>query len=101
MRAEYSRRAPVVKASPRLGLPEGIRACLFDLDGVLTETALLHAVAWKETFDALLLERSVKTGSRFVPFASADYDRYVDGRPRDDGSAPSSRRGTSGCRTTR
>ena len=42
----------------RLGLPPGIRACLFDLDGVLTQTVLLHTEAWKETFDSFLRERS-------------------------------------------
>jgi beta-phosphoglucomutase family hydrolase len=69
-----------------LGLPAGIRACLFDLDGVLTQTAQLHAAAWKETFDPFLRERSVERQEPFVPFDSAvDYDRYVDGRPRYDG----------------
>ncbi|NJP47279.1 HAD family hydrolase [Actinacidiphila epipremni] len=66
-----------------IGLPSGIRACLFDLDGVLTPTALVHAAAWKETFDALL--RTIE-GPDFQPFdATADYDAYVDGRPRADG----------------
>jgi beta-phosphoglucomutase-like phosphatase (HAD superfamily) len=70
----------------RLGLPAGIRACLFDLDGVLTQTARLHAAAWKETFDAYLRARAERTGEAFVPFdAVADYDEYVDGRPRFDG----------------
>lgn len=66
-----------------IGLPSGIRACLFDLDGVLTPTALVHAAAWKETFDALL--RTIE-GPDFQPFdATADYDASVDGRPRADG----------------
>jgi beta-phosphoglucomutase family hydrolase len=69
--------------APRL--PVGICACLFDLDGVLTQTARLHELAWKETFDAFLRARSRSTGETFVPFRSADYDRYVDGRPRSDG----------------
>ncbi|SFF26723.1 haloacid dehalogenase superfamily, subfamily IA, variant 3 with third motif having DD or ED/beta-phosphoglucomutase family hydrolase [Actinacidiphila alni] len=66
-----------------IGLPSGVRACLFDLDGVLTPTALVHAAAWKETFDDFLRERD---GDGFRPFdATADYDEYVDGRPRADG----------------
>jgi beta-phosphoglucomutase family hydrolase len=69
----------------RLGLPGHIRACLFDLDGVLTQTVPLHTEAWKETFDSLLRERSLGTDDVFVPFEEADYERYVDGRPRYDG----------------
>ncbi|WP_437074076.1 HAD family hydrolase [Streptomyces sp. enrichment culture] len=66
-----------------LGLPEGILACLFDLDGVVTKTAVVHAAAWKEMFDAFLRERE---GPHFRPFdAAAEYDEYVDGRPRADG----------------
>jgi beta-phosphoglucomutase family hydrolase len=69
-----------------LGLPEGIQACLFDLDGVLTQTAKVHAAAWKEMFDAFLRDRAAKTGAPFVPFdAVTDYDEYVDGKPRYDG----------------
>ena len=69
-----------------LGLPAGISACLFDLDGVLTKTADLHAEAWKQTFDAFLRERSVRKPEPFVPFDLVhDYERYVDGRPRYDG----------------
>jgi beta-phosphoglucomutase family hydrolase len=70
-----------------LGLPDDIRACLFDLDGVLTQTATVHAAAWKETFDAYLAERARRTGEPFVPFdAVREYDLYVDGRPRADGT---------------
>lgn len=70
-----------------LGLPDGIRACLFDLDGVLTETATIHATAWKAMFDAYLQERATRTGEPFVPFdETEDYDRYVDGKPRADGT---------------
>jgi len=66
-----------------LGLPEGIRACLFDLDGVLTGTAVLHAAAWKEMFDGFL---SLREGPGFRPFDPvADYDDYVNGLPRADG----------------
>ncbi|WP_405757716.1 beta-phosphoglucomutase family hydrolase [Streptomyces sp. NBC_01420] len=66
----------------QLGLPEGIQACLFDLDGVVTKTAVVHAAAWKATFDAFLRERD---GADFRPFTDSDYDQYVDGRPRADG----------------
>ena len=70
-----------------LGLPDGIRGCLFDLDGVLTETAKVHDAAWKEMFDDYLKERSRRTGEPFVPFDPvADYDDYVDGKPRADGT---------------
>jgi beta-phosphoglucomutase family hydrolase len=68
-----------------LKLPEGITACLFDLDGVVTQTAKLHAAAWKEMFDAFLRERAEETGEPFEEFTPSDYDRYVDGRPRLDG----------------
>jgi len=69
-----------------LGLPNAIRACLFDLDGVLTQTAKIHAAAWKEVFDAFLRERAAQTGESFEPFDPvADYDEYVDGKPRYDG----------------
>ncbi|MCX0241991.1 beta-phosphoglucomutase family hydrolase [Streptomyces drozdowiczii] len=66
----------------QLGLPEDIQACLFDLDGVVTRTAVVHAAAWKATFDAFLRERD---GADFRPFTDSDYDEYVDGRPRADG----------------
>ena len=70
----------------RLRLPEGVAACLFDLDGVLTQTAGLHAAAWKRTFDAFLRDRAAAGGVAFVPFdAVGDYDRYVDGKPRAEG----------------
>ncbi|MEV7737108.1 beta-phosphoglucomutase family hydrolase [Streptomyces sp. NPDC088921] len=65
-----------------LGLPEEIKACLFDLDGVVTRTAVVHAAAWKEMFDAFLRERE---GEDFRPFDDHDYDEYVDGLPRADG----------------
>jgi beta-phosphoglucomutase family hydrolase len=69
-----------------LGLPEAVTACLFDLDGVLTQTAKVHARAWKQMFDAYLRERAARTGQAFVPFDEvADYDEYVDGKPRYDG----------------
>jgi beta-phosphoglucomutase family hydrolase len=69
-----------------LGLPDGVRGCLFDLDGVLTQTAKVHDAAWKEMFDAYLRERAQRTGEQFVPFDPVkDYDEYVDGKPRPDG----------------
>jgi beta-phosphoglucomutase family hydrolase len=68
-----------------LKLPDGITACLFDLDGVITQTAKLHAAAWKEMFDDYLRKRSEETGEPFEEFTPSDYDRYVDGRPRLDG----------------
>jgi beta-phosphoglucomutase family hydrolase len=70
-----------------LGLPDGTRACLFDLDGVLTDTASVHAAAWKQMFDDYLRARADRDGSAFVPFdVSADYGPYVDGKPRLDGT---------------
>jgi beta-phosphoglucomutase family hydrolase len=61
-------------------------AWLFDMDGVLTKTALVHAAAWKEAFDAFLLEETKKTGKTYAPFdAESDYEKYVDGEPRADG----------------
>jgi beta-phosphoglucomutase family hydrolase len=69
-----------------LGLPNGVRACLFDLDGVLTKTATVHAAAWKQMFDAYLRDRATRTGEKFVPFdLASDYGEYVDGKPRSDG----------------
>ena len=69
-----------------LGLPDGVTACLFDLDGVLTDTARVHNGAWKETFDGFLRERAEATGEPFVPFdPGPDYDRFVDGKKREDG----------------
>ncbi|WP_307867779.1 HAD family hydrolase [Umezawaea beigongshangensis] len=65
-----------------VGLPEGVEVCLFDLDGVLTSTALVHRAAWKKTFDGFLRERD---GEGFAEFTDADYALYVDGRPRRDG----------------
>jgi len=72
---------------PTLGLPPQIIACLFDLDGVLTRTASIHAAAWKQMFDEFLRARSERTGEPFVPFdAGDDYDAFVDGKQRLDGT---------------
>jgi beta-phosphoglucomutase family hydrolase len=69
-----------------LGLPDGIKACLFDLDGVLTQTAKVHGAAWKQMFDEYLRRRAEREGEEFVAFdPRADYDKYVDGKPRYDG----------------
>jgi beta-phosphoglucomutase family hydrolase len=66
-----------------LGLPDHITTCLFDLDGVLTQTATVHDAAWKRTFDDLLRRRD---GAAFTPFDPVhDYDDYVDGKPREAG----------------
>ena len=65
-----------------IGLPDAITACLFDLDGVLTGTAVLHREAWKQTFDSFLRQRD---GNAFHEFTDRDYAEYVDGRPRADG----------------
>ena len=65
---------------------DAYRAWLFDLDGVLTKTADVHAAAWKQAFDQFLAEEEARTGTVYEPFDSAgDYQRYVDGEPRDDG----------------
>ena len=64
-----------------LGLPDTIRACLFDLDGVLTQTAKVHAAAWKQMFDEFLHSRD----EDFREFTNDDYEDYVDGKPREDG----------------
>lgn len=69
-----------------VGLPDGIRACLFDLDGVITQTAAVHEAAWKKMFDAFLRGYAERTGTTFVPFGHGDYDEYVDGKPRLDGT---------------
>jgi beta-phosphoglucomutase family hydrolase len=64
-----------------LGLPDVIRACLFDLDGVLTQTAKVHQAAWKRTFDEFLRDRDPSAAE----FSQDDYNTYVDGKPREDG----------------
>ena len=80
--------APGPAADPvaDLGLNPAIRACLFDMDGVLTKTATVHAAAWKQTFDDLLRKLATRTSQPFVPFDDVtDYEQYVDGKPRADG----------------
>ena len=74
-------------AGPVLGLPDGIRGCLFDLDGVLTQTAKVHDAAWKQMFDEFLRARASQSGQPFTPFDPVrDYEEYVDGKPRADGT---------------
>ena len=69
-----------------LALPDKVRACLFDLDGVLTDTASVHKKAWKVMFDSYLRERAERTSEKFVSFdVGADYLKYVDGKRREDG----------------
>jgi beta-phosphoglucomutase family hydrolase len=76
----------VADPAPKLALPDSITALLFDLDGVLTKTAVVHDKAWKQTFDEFLEARAAKEGGDFVPFdPDADYNEYVDGKPRYDG----------------
>src|SRR6476661_3402015 len=66
--------------------PERYDAVLFDLDGVLTSTADIHASAWKRMFDDYLQQRAENRGEPFVPFEiDTDYKLYVDGRPRYEG----------------
>lgn len=70
-----------------LGIPDRSRACLFDLDGVLTQTASVHAAAWKEMFDNFLRQWAAEHSQRFVPFDPVtEYDKYVDGRSRANGT---------------
>ncbi|MGH3552877.1 MAG: beta-phosphoglucomutase family hydrolase [Mycobacterium sp.] len=77
---------PMKARSVVLGLPETVRACLFDLDGVLTDTASVHTKAWKAMFDEYLSQRSERTGEPFAPFDPADdYRKFVDGKKREDG----------------
>jgi beta-phosphoglucomutase family hydrolase len=77
----------VTSETGRFGLGPGITACLFDLDGVLTQTAKVHAAAWKEMFDEFLHGYADREHLPFRPFdAHDDYDKYVDGKPRLDGT---------------
>ena len=69
-----------------LGLPEAVTACLFDMDGVITQTAKVHDAAWKEMFDEFLRDWSAAHDQPFKPFDPVDdYDEYVDGKPRVEG----------------
>ena len=67
-------------------LPDGITACLFDLDGVLTQTAKVHAKAWKQMFDEFLRGWYERAGEPYREYVLPDdYQKYVDGKPRRDG----------------
>lgn len=78
--------SPVPVSKEMLGLTTPIRACLFDLDGVLTDSALLHASAWAQVLDEFLLRSTTSTGWQFIPFdREADYRTYIDGRSRLEG----------------
>ncbi|MBA2508722.1 MAG: beta-phosphoglucomutase family hydrolase [Nocardioidaceae bacterium] len=68
-----------------LGLPAEVKVCLFDLDGVITDTAAVHSAAWAEMFDAYLQERAERDDEKFVAFSSDDYIAHVDGKRREDG----------------
>src|SRR3981189_2166382 len=69
-----------------LGLPDHVTACLFDLDGVLTQTAKVHDAAWPKLFNVLRLLWAGRAGEPYAPFDPVDdYNSYVDGRPRADG----------------
>jgi beta-phosphoglucomutase-like phosphatase (HAD superfamily) len=86
LRRRLSAPRPTVRM---LGLPSGVVACVFDLDGVLAGSAAVHAAAWEETFEELLSRRVERTGERFAPFrpfeVHTDYERHIAGRPRLDG----------------
>ncbi len=78
--------SPVPVTNKLVGLAPNVRACLFDLDGVLTDSGVVHAQAWAETFDELLLALVEKTGWQFIPFDRVgDYRAFIDGRPRLEG----------------
>jgi alpha,alpha-trehalase len=63
-------------------------AVAFDLDGAITNTALLHETSWKQLFDEFLSRRIASGDEAFAPFTQDDYRKYVDGRPRRDGIRP-------------
>jgi len=77
--------SPVPLHPSSLGLADGVSACIFDLDGVLTDSGVVHATAWAEVFDDFLLRFAARTERRFLPFADRDYRIYLDGRPRLEG----------------
>jgi beta-phosphoglucomutase-like phosphatase (HAD superfamily) len=78
--------SPVPVSKEMLGLTASTQACLFDLDGVLTDSALLHSSAWAQVLDEFLLRMSASTGWHFIPFdRNADYRTFIDGRSRLEG----------------
>jgi beta-phosphoglucomutase-like phosphatase (HAD superfamily) len=71
---------------PMLGLPSTLRACVFELDGVLANSAAVHRAAWEETLNEFLLRRPSQAGREVVLFGPRDdYEKHIDGRPRVDG----------------
>ncbi len=77
---------PTANIPRLLGLPPGVHACIFDSEGVLDESAAVHADAWKETFDELVRRRSERTGGRFAQFdPRGDYSEFIDGKLRLEG----------------
>lgn len=77
----------VTESLSAFGLPATVQGCLFDLDGVLTQTEKLHARAWQQMFDEFLQRRAEDAGTEFVPFdTDEDYAQYVDGKPRLEGT---------------
>jgi beta-phosphoglucomutase family hydrolase len=74
-------------ASSLLESPVVVDTVVFDMDGVITDTATVHRVAWKQLFDDYLRERATQSGDAFVEFTETDYLRYVDGKRREDGVA--------------
>ena len=69
-----------------LGLPAGVRACIFNADGVLIGSSVLHAAAWAETFNEFIATRVDRTGGQIATFsAQRDYDAHIHGRPRLEG----------------
>ena len=86
VKGRYLHLTPRRDAKRLLGLPAHLEACVFNLDGVLIESATLHAAAWQRTFDEFIWERIERTKGQFPPFdPRADYARYLHGRPRLDG----------------
>jgi alpha,alpha-trehalase len=84
--AAVGRPAAVSPPTTRAVLPEELRAVIFDMDGVITDTASAHAEAWRRLFDGYLRAHADRTGQPFVPFdADGDYRRFIDGKPRFDG----------------
>src|SRR5215218_9055679 len=77
----FRRYRRAVSAPQSFGLPDSVRVCLFDLDGVLTRTATVHFAAWKRTFDGFLAAHEPGAPE----FSQLDYNRFVDGKPRADG----------------
>ena len=77
---------PTAGTRKLLGLPNGVSACVFDLDSVLTTSTTIHVGAWADTFDSFLLARSARQREPFVPFdRDGDYQTYLAERPRLDG----------------